>query len=310
MRLSCPSAKTKQREETSVVKRSLARRKDSHKGHYGHVLVLAGSRGLTGAAFMATQAAVLSGAGRVTLGTPSGVYPIVARRLTEAMTLPLKETSAGSLSCAAVEDVLRFSAKVQVAAIGPGISTQDSTRRFVREILRKINCPVVLDADGINCFKGRPGLLKSMRKALILTPHEGECRRLMGPRRLPLSKPRKWVAKRMSSLYHCIFVLKGHQTVVSEPGGRVYVNPTGNPGMASGGTGDVLTGMIAAFVAQGFDPFFAACLAVYAHGKAGDKAAREKGMTSLIATDLLNCVPDILRRLEKRRSLPEVIGLA
>ena len=290
------------------MKTSLGRSRNTHKGDYGHALVLAGSRGLTGAAVMTAQAAVRSGAGRVTLGTPRSVYPIVARRLVEVMTLPLKETARGSLAFSALDDILRFARKADAAAVGPGLSTRPSTRRLVAALVKRLACPLVLDADGINCLQGQAALLRKAKKRPVITPHDGEYRRLFGKKPPRALSERKEVAKKIASHYDCIVVLKGSRTVVSAPGGRVYVNHTGNPGMATGGTGDVLTGMIAAFLAQGLEPFLAASLAVYAHGKAGDAAARKKGETSLIATDLLDCLPGVLKKLEKGRDLKRFIS--
>lgn len=282
-------------------KTSLRRRAESHKGDYGHVLVIAGSRGLVGAARMCAQAALAAGAGKVTLGTPREVYPLVARRLDEVMTLPLRQTKNGALSAAALPALLEFSRWTDAVAIGPGLSTEPSTQRLVAALLTKLRLPIVIDADAINCLEGRARMLRFAYCPPVVTPHGGEYRRLSG-RAVARFSDRAEIAKKFAGQYHCILVLKGHRTVVAAPG-RVFVNRTGNPGMATAGTGDVLTGMIAGFIAQGFDSFFAACLAVHAHGLAGDAAAAKKGRTALVATDLLAHLPAVLKRLERVRSL-------
>lgn len=285
------------------MRKNLIRKPRSHKGDYGHALVLAGSRGMTGAALLASEAALRAGAGRVTLGAPREVYPIAARRILEVMTLPLPQTPKGSLSLAAWKPVRKFLEKCNAAAVGPGLSTHPSTRAFVRTLVLQARTSLVIDADGINALAGAAPLLKKAWAPPIVTPHEGEFARLSGIGKNRISSNRKGIAKRFSTQYHCILVLKGSRTLVAEPGGKVYENRTGNAGMATAGTGDVLTGMIAGLLAQGFEPFYAACLAVYAHGRAGDLAAQKKGQTSLIASDLLGQLPAVFKRLEKSRSL-------
>ncbi len=287
-------------------RRNLLRKVSSQKGDYGHVLIVAGSRGMAGAAVLATEGALRSGAGRVTLATSREVYPFVARRLLEAMTLPLKSTRSGSVDQGALRDLLGFASRVQAVAIGPGLGTHPSTRRLVTSLIRRLECPIVLDADGINGIRGHAGVLRQAKKSLVLTPHPGELAGLIGISTRKIQSSRKEIAKKFSAHYDCILVLKGHHSVVAEPGGKVFVNRTGNPGMASGGMGDVLTGMIASFVAQGFDPFFAARLGVYVHGKAGDEAARKMSATALLARDVLNFLPPVLKRLEGRRRLREI----
>ncbi len=286
------------------MKRSLRRGGATHKGDYGRVFVVAGSAGFTGAAYLASQAAVLGGAGLVTLGTPRAVYPILARKLTEAMVLPLPDSGRGALKKASLNPAVNFASKCDVVALGPGLSASPSARVFVRAFVLRVPRPFVIDADGLNCLAGSPRLIRRMARSPILTPHDGEFKRLAALTRVPTAlSGRKAVAKKFSRDYDCVLVLKGHHTVVSDPTGRCYVNRTGNPGMASGGTGDVLTGLVAAFVAQGFEPYFASCLAVYAHGLAGDRAARHTGVTALKATDLLNALPGVLKILEMKKDL-------
>ena len=281
----------------------LKRKANSHKGDYGHVFVIAGSAGLTGAAYLTSQAAILSGSGLVTLGIPKSLNTIMARKLTEVMTKLLPETKSRSLSKKAFGEIKKFSEKADVLAIGPGLSCNKETQTLVRKIVSSVKLPKVIDADGLNALVEHLNILKGIRDTgygirLVLTPHEGEMARLINKTRDFVHKNRKKVAKEFSKKYNVILVLKGHRTVVAGPEGRTYINKTGNPGMASGGVGDVLTGIIASLIGQGLSGFDAAKLGVYAHGLAGDLAAKEKGQFSLIATDLLNKLPLVLRKLE------------
>lgn len=270
------------------------REKDAHKGDFGHVLVVAGSCGYTGAAYLTSQAAALSGSGLVTLAVGRSLYEVMALKLTEVMVRPLFETKDFSPSLLAERDLLTFADKCSAIAIGPGLSQNKETQKLVVNLIAKLNKPIVLDADGINALAGRADTLKTAKAPVILTPHPGEMARLTGQDMNEIQKNRKDVAIKAASEYNTVVVLKGHETVVAAPSGDVYINATGNPGMATAGTGDVLTGMIASFVGQGVEPFKASALAVYFHGLAGDLAAKEKGELSLLATDLLNKLPDVL----------------
>jgi len=273
------------------------RKPDAHKGDFGHALVIAGSAGYTGAAYFTSQSAVLSGAGLVTLAVGRSIYDIMAAKLNEAMVRPFFETSVFSLSLLAEKELLIFAEKVNIAAIGPGISQNKETAHLVRNLISKLNKPIVLDADGINAIVGHLDILKNAKSPLVLTPHPGEMSRLTGKDIADIQDNRKNIALEFSREYNTILVLKGARTVVASPNGDVYENQTGNPGMATGGTGDVLTGMIAGFTAQGLDLFTASILGVYFHGLAGDIAVKEKGVLSLLATDLLNRLPDVLKTL-------------
>jgi len=270
---------------------------DSHKGDFGHVLVIAGSAGYTGAAYLTSQAAALSGAGLVTLAIGRSIYSIMAVKLTEVMVKPFFETKDLSLSLLAEKELLSFSEKITAAAIGPGISQNKETQHLVRNLVTKLNKPVVLDADGINAVCGHTDIFKDLKAPVIMTPHPGEMSRLIGKDVAEIQKARKDIALETAALYNTVLVLKGHNTIVAGPNGELYENQSGNPGMASGGMGDVLTGMIAGFTAQGIDQFSASVLGVYFHGLAGDAAAREKGVLSLLATDLLNKLPEVLKTL-------------
>ena len=270
---------------------------ESHKGDFGHALVIAGSAGYTGAAYLASQAALVSGSGLVTLAIGRSLYEVMVTKLTEVMVRPFFETKDFSLSLLAEKELLSFSEKCNVVVIGPGISQNKETQTLVRNLVAKLNKPIVLDADGINALAAHLDLLKDVKSPTVLTPHPGEMARLIGKERDEVQKNRKDVALAFASEYNSVLVLKGHNTIVAKPGGECYVNETGNPGMATGGTGDVLTGIIAGFIAQGIAPYPAAILAVYFHGLAGDLAAKEKGFLSLTATDILNKLPDVLKVL-------------
>lgn len=269
---------------------------NSHKGDYGHVFVLAGSYGYTGAAYLASQAALLSGSGLVTLGVGKSIYPVLASKMTEVMVRPFVETKDASLSLLAEKEIINFAEKCNAIAIGPGISQNKDTQALIRDIITKLSKPAVLDADGINALTGNVDILKKVKSPLVMTPHPGEFSRLIGVDIQEIQKNRKDIASKFASEYNIVLVLKGHDTIVARPDGAFYINNTGNAGMATGGSGDVLTGIIASFIGQGMEAFGASVLAVYCHGLAGDLAVKEKGALSLIATDLLNKVPEVLKR--------------
>ena len=269
----------------------------AHKGDLGHVLVIAGSAGYTGAAYLTSQAAALSGAGLVTLAVGRSIYDVMAVKLTEVMVKPFFETKDFSLSLLAERELLSFSEKCSAVAIGPGISQNKETQHLVRNLVTKLNKPIVLDADGINAVCGHADIFKSLKAPIVLTPHPGEMSKLTGKDIVEIQNKRKDIALETAALYNTVLVLKGRNTIVAGPKGELYENQTGNPGMATGGTGDVLTGMIAGFAAQGVDLFTASVLGVYYHGMAGDAAAKEKGVLSLLATDLLNKLPEVLKTL-------------
>ncbi|MDO8746581.1 MAG: NAD(P)H-hydrate dehydratase [Thermodesulfovibrionales bacterium] len=281
------------------------RQRYSHKGDYGHVLVIAGSRGKTGAAFMCAKACLRAGAGLVTIGVPESLLDIFQSRVTEEMTLPLPDKGDGTLSLKALEKILEFlSEKADVLAIGPGISVTDDTKKLVRELLLNSTAPAVIDADAINSLEGNKQVLKKARSPIILTPHAGEMERLL---RQSSVKDAKLIAKiekdRINTAISfaketgTYLVLKGVPTVIAVPEGRVFINPTGNSGMASAGTGDVLTGMLSGFLGQGLTPLEASILGVYMHGLAGDIAVKSKGEHSLIASDIIDSIPEAFHLL-------------
>ena len=280
-----------------AIKKFPKRCADSHKGDFGHVLVIAGSSGYTGAAYLTSQAAVRSGSGLVTLAIAKSLYGILAKKLTEVMVRPFPETKESSLGLKAEKGLLQFAKKCNSFAIGPGLSQNKETGELVRNLVSKIEGPIILDADGINAFRGHASELKRSGASLILTPHPGELAELTGKSVAQIQKNRKDIARKCANEYNIVLVLKGHNTVVATPDGKVYINDSGNAGMASGGVGDVLTGIIAAFVAQGADNFNASVLGVYFHGLAGDLALKDKGPLGLIATDLLDKLPEALKAL-------------
>ena len=262
---------------------------ESHKGDCGRVLVVAGSVGTTGAAALTAEGACRGGAGLVTVATPEPVYPIVAAKLTEPLVVPLPVMECGGLGDAAVDRVLEMTVNADVLAIGPGLGTDASTVAAIRSVLDQTGVPIVVDADGLNAFAGEPQLIAS-EVARVLTPHPGEMARLLGSSVAKVQADRVAAAERLAAEADAIVVLKGYRTVISGSDLPV-VNSTGNAGMATGGSGDVLTGMIAALIGQGLPPADAACLAVFLHGLAGDLAADEFGELSLVAGDLLDCLP-------------------
>ncbi len=280
-----------------VIRKFPKRAPDAHKGDLGHVLVIAGSAGYTGAAYLTSQAAALSGSGLVTLAVGRGLYPIMAAKLTEVMVKPFFETKDCSLSLLAEKEIISFSEKCDAVALGPGISQNRETQQLARILVSRLHAPMVIDADGINAFAGHADMLKNAKGSLVLTPHPGEMARLTGKEVGEIQQNRKDVALAFANEYNTVLVLKGHETVVAGPAGELYINQTGNPGMASGGMGDILTGMIASFIGQKVAPFDASVLGVYFHGLAGDIALKERGILSLLATDLLHVLPDALKAL-------------
>ncbi len=275
------------------------RRRDSHKGTYGHLLILAGSLGKTGAAVMAGQAALKTGAGLVTVGTAQSCLPMVARSRMELMTEALPETRDKTIAQEAVAKALILLQGKDALLIGPGISHHPSTADFVISLLPNVKCPVVIDADGLNVLAGRLEVLKSLAGRTVLTPHPGEFARLLGLSSKDVLDRRLELVPQFAEEHQVYLVLKGYRTLIASPRGKVYVNPTGNPGMASGGSGDVLSGMITSFIMQEKDILGATQAAVYLHGLSGDIGAERLGERSLVAGDLIRYLPQALKRMEE-----------
>lgn len=263
-----------------------ARLAATHKGTYGHVAIVAGSPGKSGAAVLCARGAIRTGAGLVTVITDRDAAVAINAASIESMTMPLD-------LLASLPEALKAANERSVVVVGPGLRDDEESYAFVRELVRGISKPLVLDASGLNAFAARAKDINPSGRPTIITPHPGEMRRLLGRD----AGDRVATAREAARIANAIVVLKGHQTLVADPEGHVSVNPTGNPGMASGGMGDVLGGMIAAFVARGVDPFDAAMTAVYLHGYAGDLAKEELGDTGMAALDLANRIPIAIQRL-------------
>ncbi|HXV75134.1 MAG TPA: NAD(P)H-hydrate dehydratase, partial [Candidatus Polarisedimenticolaceae bacterium] len=274
---------------------------DSHKGTYGHLLVVAGSRGKAGAAVLAGHAALRAGAGLATVAVARSLLASVSARRPELMTEPLPETRAGAPARAAARRVLTLLAGCDALAIGPGLGTSAETAAAVMAILRGRMVPAVADADALNVIaaarRGRSTAAISARRPLVLTPHPGEASRLLGRSTETVQADRLDAARTLAGISRAVVVLKGHRSLIATPDGRVAVNASGNPGMATAGTGDVLTGVLGAFLARGMSAWDAARLAVFVHGAAGDRAAHERGEDGMIAGDLLDRLPDAMLSL-------------
>ena len=267
------------------------RSRAAHKGDCGRILVIAGSVGYTGAAALSSLAALRIGAGLVTLAIPASLNDVMEVKLTEIITRPMPETAARSLSQAALEPILELAAKNDVVAMGPGLSLHPETVRLVRELVGRLPLPMVLDADALTALSEDLSPLKGPHAPVVLTPHPGEMARLLNSSPAEVQKQRVSACREVARTARGVVVLKGAATLIADEEGRLRINRTGNPGLASGGTGDVLTGMIAGLLGQGLSPFDAAGVGVYLHGLAGDLAAAEKGEMGLIASDLLEKIP-------------------
>jgi ADP-dependent NAD(P)H-hydrate dehydratase / NAD(P)H-hydrate epimerase len=273
---------------------------DSNKGNYGHVLVIGGSVGKAGSVAMAGIAALRTGAGLSTVATPKSVLATVAGFHPEIMTEPLDETDAGSISTRAGGALDALIKGKTVLAVGPGISRNPETSEFVRSLVVKSKTPLVLDADGLNAFEGRASELNGKGRILVITPHPGEMARLAGSTIAAVQRDRINVARTFAREHELVVVLKGHRTLIAQPDGTVWVNTTGNPGMATGGTGDILTGMVSGLIAQNPEQIAGAVIAaVHLHGLAGDVARESMGEHSLVATDLVRALPEAFRRVRE-----------
>jgi ADP-dependent NAD(P)H-hydrate dehydratase / NAD(P)H-hydrate epimerase len=282
----------------------------SYKNTHGHVLIAAGSRGYSGAAVMCGDAAMRSGAGLVTVATPASAQPSVASAaMPEVITTALAETDRGAVSDNAIDHFLKLAAKANVVAVGPGLTSDDErTRRFVRTIVERRSTPCVIDADGLNCLAPWARELGgSSEHPLVLTPHPGEMRRLLGGD----AGDRVTVAREFATTNKVILVLKGSRSIIASPDGRVFINPTGNAGLGTGGSGDTLTGLTAGFIAQSFgtlkdkaDALSAVLAALFVGGLAGDFAARKLGMRTMVASDIRDHFSEAIRFLDPRGEQP------
>ncbi len=260
-----------------------------HKGTFGKILLLCGSRGFTGAAYLAAMGALRCGAGLVYLGVPETIYAIEAVKLNEPVVFPLPERD-GKLSRDAIPEILERLPKMDAVLIGPGLGQSEGTLAVVKAVLENAVCPVVVDADGINVLAAHRNVLRGKSHPTILTPHDGEFRRLGGE----MGQDRMASAQKLARELGCIVLLKGHRTCITE-GNTSYCNLTGNPGMAVGGSGDVLSGMITALLGQGVTPLEAAASAAWLHGAAGDLCAKMLGQYAMLPTDMLEALPRLLK---------------
>jgi hydroxyethylthiazole kinase-like uncharacterized protein yjeF len=270
---------------------------DSNKGNFGHVLVIGGSLGKSGAAAMAAMSALRTGAGLSTVATPRSVLSTVASFHPELMTEPLEETEEGSIAKSALQRIEELAKGKTVLAIGPGVSRNSATAECIRNLVTAAKTSIVLDADGLNAFEGRADLLSGDDRQLVITPHPGEMARLAGCTIADVQRDRIGIGRKFAAEHNLIVVLKGNRTLIAKPFGEIWVNTTGNPGMATGGTGDILTGMVAGMIAQYPTRVFAAVIAgVHLHGLAGDVAKERMGEQCMVATDLIVALPEAFRR--------------
>lgn len=260
-----------------------------HKGNFGKLLLLCGSRGYTGAAFFAAMGALRSGAGLVFLGVPESIYGIEAVKLNEPVIFPLPDAG-GRLSADAVPEILTRLPQMDAVLVGPGLGQSEGTLAVVRAVLEKAECPVVVDADGINVLSAHRDLLRGRKLPTILTPHDGEFARLGGV----IGEDRMSAAAALAEELGCVVLLKGHETCITD-GTDGYLNPTGNPGMAVGGSGDVLAGVITALLGAGLPPLEAAACGAWLHGAAGDRCAAELGQYGMLPTDMLSALPRLMK---------------
>lgn len=270
---------------------------DTHKGDYGKVLILAGSIGLTGAAALCSQAVLRSGAGLATVGIPATLNSIMECKLTEVMTLPLTDKGRGCLDSTCIEEIEKVLNRFNVVAVGPGLGRNSEITKIVSWLIEHSPIPLVIDADGINSLSENIDVLKRAKSQIVLTPHLGEMSRITGLSIETISKDRLNIVKQYAEKWNCTIVLKDWRTVIATPDGEIMINTTGNPGMATGGTGDVLTGIIASFIGQGLKANEASMAGVYIHGLAGNIASAEKGQVGMIAGDLLESIPYAIKTI-------------
>lgn len=275
------------------------REKNSHKGTFGRVGIIAGSKGMAGAAYLATMAALRSGSGLVYAIIPNSLNEILSIKLTEAIIKPVEDENTGHFNLYSFDELKEIIDDMDVLALGPGIGVDETRIELVNKILSTYEKPIVLDADGINCIsRGNPDILLNRKAETVITPHPGEFSRLLNLDINTIQKKRFEYSKMISNKYNVITVLKGADTIVTSPKGDIYTNPTGNPGMATAGSGDLLTGIIASFIGQGITSYEAAVLGVYCHGVAGDLAKLDKGEYGMISRDILDNIPYSIKKIE------------
>lgn len=282
--------------EREWVQRLLPRRApETHKNDYGRVLAVCGCKGYTGAAYFAAQGAVRMGSGVVTLAVPEPVYPILAVKLNEPVVRPMPADGTGKFSAEAADALMELAARADALLIGSGLGRSAALDELVAELIRAARCPMVLDADGINALAGHRNVLREAGGPCILTPHKGEFQRLSGI----APDEADAAAQQFAMETGCVLLLKSHRTLISAPDGRQMRNTTGNPGMAKGGSGDVLAGMLLSLLGQGLDAFDAACAGAWLHGAAGDRCAAELGEYGMTPTDMLEALPYVTAELTR-----------
>lgn len=280
---------TVQLDHQSVLSLLPDRPRCSHKGDYGRLLLLCGSRGYTGAAALAAMGALRSGAGLVYLGVPESIYGIEAIKLTEPVVFPLPDKD-GKLAYDALSQISALLPRMDAVLIGPGLGQSEGTDAVLVFVLENAHCPVVVDADGINLLKAHKDIVRGRAYPTVLTPHQGEFERLAGS----VSPDKAIAAKCIADDLKCIMLLKGHETIITD-GCLTYINRTGNPGMAVGGSGDVLAGIIVSLIGQGIPPLEAAACGAWLHGAAGDICAKEIGQYGMLPCDMLNILPRLMK---------------
>lgn len=278
-----------QLDHDSVLKLLPDRPVHGHKGDFGRVLLLCGSRGYTGAAALAAMGALRSGAGLVYLGVPDSIYMIEAVKLTEPVVFPLTDEN-GMFSRDAAHRVAELIPTMDAILIGCGMGQSDGSVHVLRTVLNQATCPVVVDADGINCLSTHKDILRGSTAPVVLTPHVGEFQRLTGE----LIQSRELQAQQFASEFGCVVLLKGHGSIITD-GNTTYYNPTGNPGMAVGGSGDMLAGMIVSLLGQGLPPLEAAAVSAWLHGAAGDLCAEQLGQYAMLPSDMLQVLPRLMK---------------
>ena len=280
------------------------RSSDTHKGTYGHTLIIAGSNGKTGAAALCAHSAVRSGSGLVTIVGPKSVIKSIEEKIVEPMSEGIPDGGNGYLGPESLEDAFRILNSKTSLAIGPGISTTQGTEKFLLELLKKVKIPVVADADAINIIAKNKNILKKLKVPLVLTPHPGEMARLVDSTTKEVQQDRIRTAVDFAVNYGCIIVLKGARSVIAAPDGRAFINPTGNPGMSSGGMGDVLAGVIAGLISQKYSALEASLLGTFSHGLSGDIVTGEIGRSGITATDVANSIPNAFKDIVQNSSEP------
>jgi len=269
-----------------------------YKNTFGHLFILAGSKQMVGAGALCSLAAMRSGAGLVTLGVPKSLNAVAQKKISNVvMTFPLEETSSQTLALSCFGQIQNAYSNYQAIALGPGLSQNPNTKKLILKIIATSPLPLVIDADALNALNGNLRILKKTRTPKILTPHPGEMARLINVKKDAIEKNRSQIAKIFAKKYRCTVLLKGHRTIVASLNGKIDINKTGNAGMATAGSGDVLTGIIAAFIGQGLSGFEAAKYGAYLHGRAGDLAAKAKTRLAMTAEDMIDYIPKAVKSL-------------